>query len=228
MSQVVSKPFEVEIVKALELGPQRRSQVVLVRIMDPDHLSSVATEKCFVAKCYDPLSHGSQVESGGTAEEYCANGALDEARAYAALAELQGTEIPIFYGKYQTRNMADNLISAILLEEVKLPTLADFKPTDFTEEDQAAILEGGLALLKKLYVHGVFHMDMDERHFFRGPMNQLKLFDFDQVVILKEDAKPEVVRRGRIHQRNEFAGVLRNCGLPDPIATDPNFLVRED
>ena len=208
--------FCVEIVDQLCVDDRRRSQLLLVRI----------GASTFVAKCYDP--HFSPPVSArewpGGSQQFCTAGQIAETTAYKTLLELQGVDIPIFYGQYEYSNddlpSQGGVVTVILLEFINDPDLSKIDHFNLSAEMKIALKTNAFALIEKIHSHGVYHRDIRQANFFWDSGDRLRLCDFEEAIFIKDIPKTNIAQWVS-SDKGRLISMLAECGIEDERPLPP-------
>lgn len=205
-----SLAFEVQVESHLSVGMGRRSQVLLVRVIQ------ASDPLMFVAKCFDPACHPSvdPLEWPGGPQQACESGKQAEVAAYARLKQLQGINIPTFYGEYQYRTDGpfSTRASAIIIEFIDTPRLADQNREEFTSTQLTALETGVFALLDKIQDCGVYRIDFNTANWFWDRGNVIKLCDFEDTIV-ESDEIADSIGQCVAQDRGNLEAMLIECGV---------------
>jgi serine/threonine protein kinase len=212
-----SMTLDIEITKHLAVGRDRRCQVLVVRIVN----GGSADPNTFVAKFYDPTfcADVEPAEWPGGREQFCASCRSNETKAYKTLNQLQGTDIPIFYGeyKYQPPNDAPSQFSsayAILLEVINHCTLGDIEPHDLAADEKGTLKDRGFALLDNIHSLGVYHHDIRADNLFWDRKKQLKLGDYEFATFKNERTTDRITEWVAL-DKGQLISMLEHYGIKD-------------
>src|SRR5436190_9934044 len=152
-------PVYIEIIRQRAVGDHRRSQVVVARLVK-GHLCGGDPKKSIlpvgselIAKFFDPKWAGNSVEHSNRAKN-------NEIESYKRLRHYQGSEIPIFYGKYEPSKWQMHSVEVLLLEFITDLSLNHFNPKKATSADIAALKFGAFSTLDRIHRKGVYHHDL--------------------------------------------------------------------
>jgi len=197
----------LKVKKHLAVGVTRRSQVVSV-VLEGGDLCCARRDirppvgTCLVAKVFDPEATFF-FEWKGSRAEYCSFLSRNEVRAYTSLADMNGIEVPLFYGAYKTGEAF-----VILLELITQRSLVRYSVQSPEEGD--ALKAAGQSLIDKLHKRGVYHRDVEPWNlFWDAPAAKLKILDFEMAKF-KENEPSQV---WEAQDRVSMETILAECGI---------------
>ena len=190
-SKSASSAISIEILRHITVLTYRRSQVVLAKLVN-GHLTAANSDKSvlrngsnLVAKFFDPsYAIAESVWEGGSVES-CARVRNNELAAYTRLQQLQGTNVPLFFGEYTSKirrhsESEGTHVGVLLFEFVSDPILSDYFPDNFTSADSASLKLAAFSVLDRVHKNGVYHHDIARRNmFWNCESKEFKLFDFE-------------------------------------------------
>jgi serine/threonine protein kinase len=160
---------DLEIVGAVRVGDNQSAQLVSVRVKRSDTcINSLPSDTNIVAKIYDPLYFDHEQDD---ADPFLCVGRdySNEAAVYTALAQLQGTVIPKYFGSY-TLNWPVNgasdtrSVRLILIEQVPGTSMQQLDPRDFSQPVRQRIMKEVIDAETLLYTHDIIHGDRHPRN----------------------------------------------------------------
>lgn len=152
------------LIKGLQTGAHKRSQVFVVRCVDDFHSSGLSTDQDMIAKFYDPLYHDRDDGNPFRAADYDYS---HECASYKRLSELQGSAIPQFFGSYTFKTEIDGhprQVRLILIERVNGLPMSRLEPKRFSTEERQDIMKQIVEAESALYAKDVFHEDLCPRN----------------------------------------------------------------
>ncbi|KAK9249273.1 hypothetical protein V1506DRAFT_569458 [Lipomyces tetrasporus] len=160
---------DLKIVDIVRAGDQHSSQLVTVQVVnvDPPESSLPTSNIPLMAKIYDPLYFDHEQDDADpflcVDRAYC-----QEAAAYKALSELQGTIIPRYYGSYSfdlpAGDATTRSVRLILIEVVPGSCMLQLDPVDFSQSERQVIMKAIVDAESLLYTHNVLHGDVHPRN----------------------------------------------------------------
>ncbi|GKZ36520.1 hypothetical protein AbraIFM66950_007638 [Aspergillus brasiliensis] len=154
----------IHLIKGLQTGIHKRSQVFVVRCVDTSLSSGLPTDQNMIAKFYDPLYHDS--DDGNTFKEADYDYS-HECASYMRLSDLQGSVIPRFFGSYTFTTQIDGhsrLVRLILIEQVNGLPMSPLDPKEFSTEERQTILKQIIDGESALFAKDVCHRDLCPRN----------------------------------------------------------------
>ncbi|PYI02177.1 hypothetical protein BO78DRAFT_454397 [Aspergillus sclerotiicarbonarius CBS 121057] len=149
----------IKLVKEMQVGYFKRSQIFVVRCMDCPVASCIPTDQDLVAKIYDPFYH----EFDGDPFFAVDYDYTHECAAYMHLSELQGAVIPKFFGSYTLKIRIGEqfrLVRLILIERVDGLSMNGLNPETFPREERQEIMKQIIDGESSLYTKDVRHEDL--------------------------------------------------------------------
>lgn len=154
----------IHLLRGLQTGTHKRSQVFIVRCVDTYHSSGLPTDQDMVAKFYDPLYHdcddGNRFRAAGYDYSH-------ECASYKRLSELQGSVLPRFFGSYTFKTKIDGhprQICLILIERINGLPMSRLEPKIFSKEERQDIMRQIIDGESALYAKDVRHEDLCPRN----------------------------------------------------------------
>ena len=200
------------------MGPGRRCQVLVVRIITD---SNAVLDKVYVAKCYDPTlcPDVERTEWPGGTQQNCTSLKNTETKAYKILHQLQGTDLPTFYGVYKydiPNNISSRYVEAdaILLEVINHSTLGDIDPGDLSPDEKLELKRLGDALLAKIHNLGVYHHDITPENLLWDRRKSLKLIDFEAATF-RDGNGSDRTKEWIALDRGKLISLLEGYGIKD-------------
>jgi uncharacterized protein YodC (DUF2158 family) len=218
--------LELEIVRQIKVGPDRRSQIV-VGVVNSQEAWFPCDADSFVIKFFDPVYLNEEELSGHFACEWrdrvrIATAFCDaELAAYQAITELQGNLVPICYGKAtlviaseerEVRNAHE--VHGILLQN--LPVHSHVYGDGLTPEERMQFVDKADAILSEIHRLGVEHHDPAPRNFCIDSSGRMYLLDFETATLI--DIDPEKAKNQSTIEQLNFETYARLYGfLPRDI-----------
>lgn len=237
----------LRVVEQKKVGKGRTCQVVVGNLLEgtlrggKNNLSVISEDSNIVAKFYDPdfARSDRRMESDSDSILLCKSSKTAETHSYKKLRDLQGADIPEFYGEYVfTRATMGQLttVSVILLQFIPDTLVVQMLPIPL--ETASRIRKLALEIREKLHSRGVCHGDMEVWNWlWNSTTEKLTLIDFECATFDDWDYNPspdkEESRNNNIkfmedRKRDDLLilkDMFRELGLVAPSLEDVNFLM---
>jgi hypothetical protein len=197
------------------------SQIVVaaVKCHDGPAASELRSAKSVVIKFFDPVYLYEELLAGTKCEwadkvGYAAGSCDAEFEAYQVLSDIQGTSIPICYGKTihtilseeRTRRNAHR-VHAILLQHLDIKPYA--AAVDLSLREKTLFIDGAEEILHAIHKRGVFHQDAAPRNFCLDATGRMFLLDFENADIIRADE--QLARYYAAGEMSNFKRELQAC-----------------
>jgi serine/threonine protein kinase len=211
-TQVDSNTFEVIIEQCLNVGLNRRSQVLLVRLAKPRNDDLLHPK--YLAKCFDWsfCSTDEAAEHEKTPQAYCAQRWSSEVNSYTKLREYQGVHIPEFYGSYNYQTKS-GYAHAILLGVIEGSNLKSMQRSSFTPDELSQIEDESHRILDCFHSRGVYHRDIQPSNIFWDPKTNRRLMVCDWE-FAEVDPPKELIAGWAASDKRMLSSTLEKFGLP--------------
>lgn len=230
-----SMMIEVDVEQWFSVGQNQRSQVLLVRVVEPECNLNLQP---LVAKVFDPnlvpfVDRRAWPEGP---QQFCTAGKEAEVAAYTRLEPFQGRNIPHFYGEFRFHDQSDLAstysVHSILLQFINLPSLADFEPKDYSPSERNVIKSEVYDLLDKFHEQGVYRIDQNPANWFwNRRQSTLMVCDFEDTYCVTEKT-PDFVRdtlipEWTLQDRGDLEATLhKSCGVGYKLPVDYSLFQR--
>lgn len=226
---IVHSSISIEITEHRSIGWDRRSQVVVARLVrgylrgSDAAQSTLSAGSHIVAKFYDPRFANAPHEWAGGSPEMCHWSKENETRAYRMLTEVQGSCVPIYYGEYSCLPPLEcnpnTRISVLLFEFVQDPDLVRQIHLQHSADELLALKAAAFSVLKKIHAYGVYQYDTTAANVLWGrERNVVTLVDFDRACFADSGSFSNMPRADEYleaHDRGMMYSALEALGIED-------------